>query len=95
MPRSTKKQKPASDHVKPAAILDAQAVDEIKDALRACAAMASTLTEAGIFSSDELILIGLTTESACDAALSRLERAIAAAKTKRKTPSKSTTEVLS
>jgi hypothetical protein len=77
---------PREDEVKAAAILDAQTVDEIKDALRAGSAMASTVTEAGIFSSDELTLIGLVTESACDAALSRLERAVVNTRAKTNQP---------
>jgi hypothetical protein len=74
------------DQVMPAAILDAQAVDEIKGALRAGAALASTLTEAGIASSNDSTLICSITESQCDAALSRLDRAAVNPRAKTDTP---------
>jgi len=86
MPRPTQKQKPTSNPVAPAAILDAEALDAIRDGLRSGAALASTLTEMGMASSDELALVCSITEGKCDAALSRLERAVQVARTKSDTP---------
>jgi hypothetical protein len=83
------------DQVRPAAILDLEALEAIRDGLKSGAALASTLTEMGIASSEELTLICAIVEGKSDIALSLLARAVAAAKTKGKTPTKSTTEVLS
>jgi hypothetical protein len=74
------------DQVKPAAVLDAQAVDEIKGALRSGAALASTATEIGLALSDELLVICAITEAECGAALSRLERAVVNPRAKTRNP---------
>jgi hypothetical protein len=86
MPRPTQKQQPPSDHVRAAAILDAQALDSVRQGLRWAAALASTLTEMGIASSDELTLICSITEGKCDAALGLLERAVVNPRAKTRTP---------
>jgi hypothetical protein len=86
-------QQQTEDQVRPAAVLDLESFYAIKDALHAGAALASTLTEMGIASSDDMALVCSITESKSDIALARLKQAEADAKTK--TLTKSTTEVSS